>query len=129
MGSGELITCDTCDLKVDVMLGIGFAGIPRILCACDTCKDLRVATPSSQMAIDSEIDKFFSPIGEADFYDPPEVLSCPSCRNPLRRLVPAFRIRERTDIDVFENESAWNYGPCPRCGGELSGRSNGVMWD
>ncbi len=129
MGSGELITCDTCDLNVDVMLGIGFAGIPRILCACDTCKNIQVASGSPVFGAEAELSKFFKPIGEAEDEPVPTPLICPSCRNPLRRLQAIFRFHEQRDEFDIDDEPESLYGPCPRCGGQLSGRFNGLLWD
>ena len=132
MGSGELISCDTCDLTANVMLGIGFAGIPRILCACDTCKNIQVASGSPVFGAEAELSKFFKPIGEAEDEPVPTPLICPSCRNPLRRLQSIFRFpaegEEHEEFDI-DDEPASYYGPCPRCGGQLSGRFNGILWD
>lgn len=129
MGSGERITCNTCDLKADAMLGIGFAGIPRILCACDTCKNIQVAEGSPIFGAEAELSKFFKPIGEAEDSPVNIPLICSSCRNPLRRLQSIFQFHEETEDFDIDHEPESRYGPCPRCGGELSGRFNGILWD
>ncbi len=129
MGSGELISCNTCDLNVNVMLGIGFAGIPRILCACDTCKNIQVAEGSPIFGAEAELSKFFSPIGEAEDSPVNIPLTCSSCRNPLRRLQSILQFHEEAEDFDIDDEPEALYGPCPRCGGELSGRFNGVLWD
>ena len=109
MGSGMLISCNGCDLKLDAMLGVGFAGIPNIACACDTCK--KIVVVSGLSIFDEEHE--------------PAPLLCEKCHNPLRVLGEE---QENVDDDgeIVDHPS---FGKCPRCGGELRSEFNGVLWD
>ena len=109
MGSGMLISCNGCDIKLDAMLGIGFAGIPRVACACDTCK--KIVVVSGPSIFDEE--------------NVPAPFMCEKCHNPLRVLGEG---QEDVD-DEGEIVDHPSLGKCPRCGGELHSRFNGMLWD
>lgn len=109
MGSGMLISCSGCDLKLDAMLGIGFAGIPNYACACDTCKKIMVVSGPSIFDDENE----------------PAPFMCQKCGNPLR-VLGDDQDEVNDDGDIVDHPSI---GACPRCGGELRSEFNGVMWD
>ena len=123
MGSGIHISCNTCDIELDAMLGFGFSGIPRYACACDTCKTLVVVSGPPVFENEyHEIMKDLVTVGEElEEEDDSEPFTCKKCKNPLRIL------GEKFDADDEDGDSSW--GACPRCGGELRGGFNGILWD
>jgi Zn finger protein HypA/HybF involved in hydrogenase expression len=109
MGSGMKISCNGCNLELDAMLGMGFAGVQKFACACDTCKKITVVSGPSMFDHEPE----------------PVSFTCKKCSNPMRVLG-----EDQDDVDddgeILDHPSL---GKCPRCGGELHSRFNGVLWD
>ena len=116
MGSGMRITCDSCDIEKNVLVGIGFSGVAKAPCACDSCKSIvsisRPRRPSGNTKQRSRRLFLFRKAKESA-----EEILCATCSGPVRLLEPMSQ-RDRS-----------NLGRCPCCSGNLRGVSNNIRWD
>lgn len=116
MGSGMRITCDSCDIEKNVLVGIGFSGVAKVPCACDSCKSIvSISRPrGSSVNTKQRSRRFLSFRKERESS---EEIMCATCSGPVR-LLESTSQRDRSHV-----------GRCPCCGGNLRGVSNNLRWD